>query len=360
MVILLFLLKILFFFGFSSISVYSLLTRNNKDNKSLNLLYSLGIGPGLSTLFLYYLLVLLPGFSSYFYIAFLLLINIIIYITNYKSIIDYFKVIKRIFFQIVSIFNFKISLKDYLFQTHNLFIIILLIVSFGGLNILLFNLMPGHDFFEYMVQGKYFFENKSINYVEHHYNFKTGFYYVGLHGWSFPLHSTIELMFDDIFYFGYHLYFKSLTLIYGLLILSIIYLLVKRYTDIFYSLSVVIILLLTKGFIVSIYYFHIDSYRIYFFILSFILIISYLNKPSLNTLITLSIVSGISSFSHSLGVFICIIFFLVLLLFCNSRTNIKARNISLFIVLLLLFGGIHYVIDVFYGTGWIIKSLKFY
>ena len=345
--------------GLASFSAITLLSTNNQNYK-ISFIYALGIGPALASLLLYYLLLLLPGYTSPTYLAIIFLIYTTLIVINPKSINVFVKTFSSILKSGSLVFKLNTGVKNYFFNTNNIFIGILFIVFAVGVKNILLTQMPGHDVLEYMVQGEYLFEDKAIEYVPHRYYPTTGFYYVGLHGWSFPLQVTLEKMVDNITFFGFDLYFKSLTLWYGVLLLTIVYTLSKKYMDVLYALSIISILCLAKGYLTSIIFFHIDSYRMFFFCLSFLFTLQQINKPNFKSLPVLAFVAGTSGFSHSLGVIIAIILGAGLLLYIPKNWRYKIKYLLTYTFLVLLFGGIHYVIDVFYGTGWIFKEIDFY
>ncbi|MCO6499786.1 MAG: hypothetical protein J5I47_05340 [Vicingus serpentipes] len=362
MVFLLLICKILFFIGIGGLASFSVITRLSTDpeNNKVNFLYALGLGPALASLVIYYLLLIIPSLTSSIYLSIILLFFVSLIFVNLKAISIFLQIVKSLFVNGLTIFQLKKGLKNYFYDTNNVLIGILLIVMVFGVKNILLTQIPGHDVLEYMTQGDYIFHDKAIEYVAHRYYPKTGFYYVGLHGWSFPLQVTLEKMVDDLFFFGYDLYFKSLTLFYGILLLLIIYYWTKRYMNVVYAFSIVCVLCLAKGYLTSISYFHIDSYRMFFFSLSFLFTLQQINNPNLKLLVLLSFFAGTSGFTHSLGVIISVIIGAGLFLYIQKDWIYKSKFLLLYTVLVLLFGEIHYIIDIVHGTGWIFKEIDFY
>jgi len=363
MAFLLVICKMLFFIGISGLASFVTINRSleRDQNKTKFFLYSFGIGPALSTLILYYLLLLLPGFSSTFYLGIIMLTYVIMIGLNSKFITDFFDIGKAILKSILQIFHFKRGLKHYFFNTNIIFLGTILIVSAFGIKNILLTQLPGHDVFEYMIQGKYLFDDKAIEYVNHRYYLDSGFYYVGLHGWSFPLQVTLEKMVDDVTsYFGFDLYFKSLTLFYGILLLTTIYYWVKSKMEVLFAASIVLILCMAKAYLTSISYFHIDSYRMFFFSLAFLFTLEQVHKPNLKLLPLFAFVTGISAFTHSLGVIISVILGACLLFFLQKEWLYKIKFLGGFVALVMVFGGIHYILDIVFGTGWIFNEIDFY
>lgn len=361
MVFLLLIAKLLFFIGFGAMAFYAIISKLTKNNDSkIQFIYSLGIGPVLASLFLYYLLIIIPHQSNWFYLIAITILYAALILINKKSTPYFFSNIKWLFNQIANLFKFKKGIKHYCLNTNNLFLIFIApIVAYGCINILLTQI-PGHDVLEYLVQGEYFFNQKEITYQAQNYNSANGFYYVGLHGWSFPLQTTLEKLFDSVSFYGYDLYFRSLTLWYGILITAIVYYFSKKYTTTYFALAAALVLLLTKGFFNGITSFHIDSYRIFLFTLSIIFTLKYIKLPNTNTLILLSFFAGSSAFTHSLSVLISIFIGLTILIFYQNNLFNKLKSATIYTFLILLFGGVHYILDVFIGTGWIFNEIDFY
>ena len=130
--------------------------------------------------------------------------------------------------------------------------------------------------------------------------------------------------------------------------------------NILFATSTVLTLCLAKSYLTSISYFHIDSYRMFFFSLTFLFTLEQIHKPNPKLLPLFAFVAGISAFTHSLGVIISVIFGICLLLFLQKEWLYKVKYLSGFIALVLLFGGIHYILDIVFGTGWIFNEIDFY
>ncbi len=362
MVFLLLIAKLLFFVGYGGMAFFAIITKLNKDrdNSKINFIYALGMGPVIATLLLYYLLLIIPHQQNWFYLLVITVFFTGLTLINKKSIPHFLKNISWTISQFLNLIRLKKGLKHYFLQTNNIAIILLSpIIAYGCFNILLAQI-PGHDVLEYLVQGEYFFNQKAIIYQSQNYNPVNGFYYVGLHGWSFPLQTTLEKLFDAVTFYGYDLYFRTLTLWYGILIIAVVYYFTKKHTSLFFAIAASLILVFTKGFFNAITSFHIDSYRIFLFTLSIIFILKYIKTPHINTLILLSIFAGSSAFTHSLSVLVAIFIGLTLFLFYQENFYNRLKSSIIYTFLILLFGGVHYIIDVFYGTGWIFNELDFY
>lgn len=356
----LFILKCCFFFLLGGSACYALFQKVFEKRIKLNIIINIGLGPVFATLLLYYLLILLPGFSSIFYLSIIVLIWLFILIWKKKQALSFFINLLAFRHDFLNLFSFRKGLKHYLFATNNLAFVILFLVFVFGVYQCLMTGVIGHDALEYMVQGKYFFEQKEILYQANNYHPSNGFYYVGLHGWSFPLQVTLEHLFDDLTFAGYDLYFRLLTPLYGILILALTYYFVKLKTSIEYGVAAIALLVFAKGFFIGISYVHIDAYRIFLISLAFMCLVNLIKFDRIINLILLSFVAGNAAFTHSLNVFIAFFIGLALVLFIQRNLLGKIKAGIVFTGLLLLFGGLHYVLDIIWGTGWIFGNLDYY
>jgi hypothetical protein len=82
--------------------------------------------------------------------------------------------------------------------------------------------------------------------------------------------------------------------------------------------------------------------------------------PSNITLILFGVFAAAQAYIHSLGVFIAIFLSLSFFIFYPAKFSQKARQSFILFIIIILFGGIHYVMDVFLGTGWIFQEIKYY
>jgi hypothetical protein len=219
----------------------------------------------------------------------------------------------------------------------------------------------GHDMLEYAIQAKHFGKHKIIEYVSNRFHTENNFYYVGLHGFSFPLLGTWEYIFNETmgFYFN-DFYLKSITSYYALLILLIQFYWVKK-TSFLLAVFSNIMLFLTYGFYITIYEYHIDTFRIFMTISSFItLAYAVENSKDKFAIILFGILCGAQAFIHSFGVFISVFMVLSFFVFSKEKWLYKIKKSLAITSIILLMGGIHYIVDVFFGTGWIFQQIKFY
>lgn len=356
----LFILKSCFFFLFGGSVCFALFNYSLGKYKKVNVLISMGLGPVFASLILYYLLVLIPGLSSAFYLGIITLAWLVILYWKRTEVQTFFTVLSTYKQDVINLLSINRGLNYYFFHTNNVaFLVIFGVFAFGFYNCIMTSVI-GHDPLEYMVQGKYFFDQKEIIYQKHNFHSTNGFYYVGLHGWSFPLQVTLEYLFDDLTFAGYDLYFRLLTPIYGVILLSLTYYLVKLKSTVEWGVAAICLLVFAKGFFIGINYVHIDAYRIFLIALAIYSLIVFINKANFSQLLLLSFVAGNAAFTHSLSVFITVFIGIALFLFVKRTVINKIKLVATFAILVIAFGGIHYLIDVLLGTGWIFGNIDFY
>jgi lysylphosphatidylglycerol synthetase-like protein (DUF2156 family) len=86
----------------------------------------------------------------------------------------------------------------------------------------------------------------------------------------------------------------------------------------------------------------------------------YIKQPKFLTLILFGIILGLQVNSHSLGALLSIIEIAVLFLFAQGNFFQKVKFAVIAVLIVILAGGVHYLLDVATGTGWIFQDLKFY
>jgi hypothetical protein len=328
--------------------------RENKFSATFILLLSLGLTPGLIALFLYYALLLFPHQSSLSYILIVMLPFALLFSLSIKQLKLYRTVIKE--FRNWYRSNFKtIFTKILLFGT-----ILFMFLSIAYFNYYLYSKeITEHDTLEYAVQGKVFFTDASIPYDEYRYDEKSGFYYVGLHGFSFPLQATWERHLNTFTGLEKDIYFRSINMFYGTLIALLMLVLLSR-QSIFLGLTGALTLFICYGFFETFMKYHIDNMRIFFLVASMLFFVEALKQTSTRSVFLFGIFLGLQVNSHSLGALISFIQLAVLFLYIPGSIVNKLKLCSLAGLSMLAFGGIHYCIDVLTGTGWLFQQVKFY
>lgn len=339
-------------FSISVFTCFLSMNRNMKQSSVEMLLYSLGVGPILTTLLLYYLFLLVPHKPALFYF----IIVILIYCFALLYGLKYY-----------SIYNIKKKIMNYLNAGRKnflcngvleliyrfifiLFFILLIILCY--FNIVLIPL-DGTDILEYGNLGKILFTERSLapiyllNYVGNN-----GFVNISYHALSFPLLHTWGSMVNELFNVKNDFYFRSISAYYALLILMIQYYWLSKISK-GIALLGLISLLSSSVFFSYLFYGHLDTYRIYFLAVMLIWMGYSIRSNNLYSIFMFGIFGGFAAFAHSIGVFIVSISYVILILFLKDTWTRKIFKASIVMGLILICGGLYYLIDVFFGKGWI-------
>lgn len=337
------------------------------------LVFALALGPFFTSLLLYYLLWLVPGLSPITYILVITSFFVILGTINIKSFPELFSVIKQRFIFIkktnedyknrylLDLKFIKIYSSDYTLNYFNILALsVVIYLVWKWLWRLIGIPIIGHDMLEYAIQARYFAQHRLIEYVANRYHPENDFFYVGLHGFSFPLLGSWEFLFSELFGKAENDYYlKSITGYFGFLIFFTQFFWLKR-VNIWLAVAASIILFFTYGFFITITEYHIDSYRIFMIMASFIALAYAINYHNNFTLILLGVFAGAQAFIHSFGVFVSVFIVMAFFLFYKNTWQKKIMNTLIISVIIMLMGGIHYVMDVLFGTGWIFQEIKYY
>lgn len=299
-------------------------------------------------LFLYYLLLLFHGFQDKFYIFSIASLYVVIFFIAFnfrfeRIRIIYIEWLKTCFSRSFLIIFFSISAVIVIYCSKKT--------------------LTEFDYIEYGVQGKIFYLSKSIKYRSELYDPVSGFYFVGLHGYAFPLYKTLNLFFNNLFRLNSDLIFKAISSLYSCFIIFSLYTGLKSFDE-KKAWMPVLLLVLSPGFLVVSLRFHIDTYRLFFTLISFLLFYISVLKPDNKYLLSLfGLILGFNSFAHSIGFIISVISLMVFCVFVFCKKDMQLSKVTACIVpisLFLLSGGLHYLLDIVIGTGWIFKSINFY
>jgi len=335
-------------------TVLILLNKRKIHSNSELLLYSLGLGPVFTSLLLYYLLLFFPHQPYLFYLLFIFSVYLFLSFLGRKyfpvlltGIIRKIKKTKKIFKNL----NAHYQIEHIIFTS----ILILFLASFLFLYLTntLQTPLDGTDALKYGTLGKIYFMEKSLEYRWIRPYPKTGFYFYTNQAPSFSLLLTWEKIMDSFFYTDKDNYYKSLSAYYALLILSVLVLWLSKKSK---YLSLLGIFALLSGFAFSqtLITQHLDSYRIFFLVISWIFLAYAVEKKDFLSFLLLGIFSGFAAFSHTIGAVIVIFNCLALFIFMKSNLKNKLSRTSFIIILIVIFGWFHYILDTFWGFGWII------
>lgn len=327
-----YLLKVFLFFILPAVPGYIFFARyfNHEENNSLKpLIYALGISPVFSLLVLYYALFIFKGLSPLVYVLLFSLSPFLLLIFEFDS--------KRLLFP------------DWKYVAGVIMFLVLVFFYASRKE------LTEHDTLEYALQGRHFFHHLSVYYTSIPFHSENGFYYVGLHGFAFPLIYTWELMVNQLFRSESILLFKAVNSIYALLLVVLAFAELRK-LGLKYAIAATIILALTSGFIFNSLQFHLEMMRQFLFLAFVMFFINALTQHSFSALLVFSAIAGLQSTIHSIGaIAAAIALAIVILKLFITHSDKKLYQSFLALVFLIAFGWIHYILDVIIGTGWILK-----
>jgi hypothetical protein len=213
--------------------------------------------------------------------------------------------------------------------------------------------LDGTDALKYGTLGKILFKEKSLEYRWIRTNPKTGFYFIANSAPSFSLFLTWEKIMDSFFNADKDLYYKSFSAYYALLILSVLVFWLSKKSK-YLALLGVFALLSGFSFFHTLIQQHLDSYRIFLLIISWIFLAYAIEKKDFLSFCLLGIFSGFAAFAHTIGAILVILNCLTLFIFMEGNLKNKLSRTSFITILIIIFGWFHYILDTFWGFGWVI------
>jgi len=239
------------------------------------------------------------------------------------------------------------------------FLLILLIVSllFVYLTNTLQIPIEGKDALRYGTLGKVMFMEKSLAYRWILPYPKSGSYTQMNHPPSFSLLLTWEKLMDNLISIEKDLYYKSLSAYYALLILVLFAFWLFKINK-FLSLIGIFFILSGMNFFNKLTQHHIDSYRGFFLLISWIFLAYAIKNKDFLSFFLLGVYSGFAAFAHSIGAILVIVNYLALLIFMRESIEFKLKKTYFVPLLIIAFGWIHYILDIFWGYGWIFFNRK--
>ncbi len=329
--------------------IQKLISLKNSENLHplLSLLVGIGLSPYLIAILLNYLLWIIPHQSDSFYFIAVIIVFVLLAFVGRKEI-------RALLASIMSMLR----------NLHKGLIVMgffgLIIFMIGWSYYLTTKSLTEHDTLEYAVQGKVFYDTKEVSYDAHNYDEESGFYYVGLHGYSFPLIASWERICNGMLGYRSDLFFRSVNSLYGIWILLSIVLIAYKAAGRHLALILLIALPFTYGYYETIFKYHIDLYRIFFLNFSLLGMYFLIKKPSWGLAVVLALIMGAQANAHSLGALLYILELGVIFFFLPLQWIPRLRYFAAILILSLLFGSLHYLVDVIWGTGWILQEIKFY
>lgn len=326
------------FFILLPLPIAVVLNRYIKENTLFSISASIGLALPLSALVLNYLFLFVQPLPKLFYLIVILCVFGILFFTQKKHLKLFLHQTKSEF---LALFG-----KYYLVG-----FIALLLFIFCQISYSIFKPFTEHDSFEYAIQGKIFAKDLSIQYVKNRFDATSGFFYVGLHGYLYPLIYSLENIYTAFFSKPTDFLFRGLNNFYSLFVLLLAGTYFKNK-----SLKLTLIVILTIIFNYSFFFTalqtSIDHLRIYLLLVFILLWQENLNEARFEFAILLFIILGLSANTHSLNMIIsCFLFFAWGIL---QLTNKKSFGLILVGLGAFIIGGaFHYILDTFWGSGWI-------
>ena len=218
------------------------------------------------------------------------------------------------------------------------------------------NVLPrpimGSDILEYGTIGNVFADQYSVEYIFQRFYPETGFVFMSLHAPAFPLFLTWEKLSGGLFGCDSDWYFKSISPWYALLILALAAYWLSRLSR-WLALLGMLALLASIGFFLSFVEWHLDSFRILLLLLSWVWLAHVVRNNDRIAWLMLGMCSGLAAFAHSIGAIAAGVNCVTVFLFAPGPWTRKIVRLAGLVGLILLFGGLHYVIDTIWGRGWV-------
>jgi len=339
-----------------SVIICVVLMRFNERSTHSNLellLYSLGLGPVFTSLILYYLLLFLPHQSYLFYFMSIFICFMFLSFLGRKYFSALWDDIIKKIINTKNIFkklNTSLQIKNILFLS--IIFILLSIFLYLYLTNTLQTPLDGTDALRYGTLGKIIFKEKSLEYRWIRHYPKTGFYYGTSHAPSFSLLLTWEKIVDNFFSAEKDLYYKSISAYYTLLILAVMFFWLSKKSK-YLALLGVFALLSGFSFFQTLITQHLDSYRIFLLIISWIFLAYSIEKKDFLSFFLLGVFSGLAAFAHTIGAVLVVFNCLALFIFLKGNLTYKLTKTTFVSFLIIVFGWLHYILDIFWGYGWI-------
>lgn len=311
------------------------------------LLYSLGLGPMFTVLLLYYQLLVLPGRPTSFYVTVVLVVFFILALLGRKGFVILWRHTRGGF---QTIKNLAIDSKARVYWVIVLLVVLFFLWVFHGT--VAHNRMEGHDALIYGNFGKMYYQEKKIEYEVVMLPAVNGFLFQGSPKPAFSLLLTWELMLngkqiDKTKHFD--AYYRGISAYYTLLILLVAFLWFYRKNRWFALFGTLLLFSGAKFYIMMLDH-HLDSFRIFFLLVSWIALAYRVKGRGRFAFILLALFSGFAAFAHLIGFVIALINGLALLVFDEISLKKRLINSIIFFLIVMVLGGIHYFLEALLGT----------
>lgn len=321
-----------------------------KDQHSYDLIIPfLGLGPAFTTLLLYYLFLFFPGKTDYFYFYLIISVYFILGMLGKKELLLLLSSVSE---------KFKksfISNKDEKDKFLNIFLLLIFSIGVICYFFILFTEiavqpLDGHDILNYGIVGNMLHDAKSLLPVWIENYSLQGFIYKVTCAPGFSLLLTWEKIAGSVFNFAGDMYFKSVSGYYAVLIIFALFFSLARFNKLIGFLCV-LALLSVYSFYIKFFLPHIDTFRMFFLIMSFVYLAYSVKYENFASVILFGVFSGFAAYSHRIGIIICAINFFVFFIMFGSSFKTKILNSILACLIILSFGGSHYIFDIIWGRG---------
>ena len=314
---------------------------------------SLLLAPACVSTLLFYLLWLLPKQKPIFYPGMIVVIGLIGIISRlYRSKVRPTLNMQTSIYKIKSII-IPGNLPPLGLISFLLFISIIQIAS-GEVN--------DHDWFEYGTLGKVLFQKKQILFQKVKYFKETGFYFIGLHGYTVPLFKTMEEFINAIIGARDDFFFRTISYYYNILLFTWICLKLLKINVWASTLYLLLMIINIKAFSTIFSICSIDPVRLSLLYIFLYTIYRLQKSNEFTTYLLLGFLAGIAAFVHSLSMIITSLAIGVIVLvdlYKQPRGN-KLIQAGVLILVFLLSGGIYYLMETLSGTGWIFQEINYY
>ncbi|MGE5342954.1 MAG: hypothetical protein ACM3SY_15880 [Candidatus Omnitrophota bacterium] len=335
-----------------SLIIAALFIKYNKHKLYSNpelILYSLGLGPIVTVLLLYYLLLLFPYHTATFYTGIVFLIYALIAafsINGFRILLTQMK--RTEWRKIIAPRQTKI---------YWIFVLVLLLTFlFLYLGNTLQTPIEQHDALIYGNLGKMYYVSKTIPYEKLMKDRGNGFYFQGSQKPSFSLLLTWEMMLNPRSINrspNFDLFFRSITGYYSLLMVAVMFLWLYRKNK-YLALLGMLVLLSSLSFMLMILNYHLDSYRLFFLSVSWIWLAYSIRNSDGLSLFLLGIFSGFTAFAHPIGLIVAVTNIVAFFIFYQGKFASRLLRTATLCFLLFGMGNLHYFMEIVYGSisGW--------
>lgn len=317
------------------------------------MLYSMGLGPVFTVLMLYYLLQIIPHRPHSFYPVCIFLVYVPLFIFSIRGFKILLKQLKA-FFKSTTAKLQTLNSREKVKKGVYLFVVLALLAgffSFYPANIFK-TPVDGHDALIYGNFGKRYYQGREVSYSKITAPGKNGFTFLGSQKPSFSLLLTWEMMLNHRAANKekhFDLYYRSVTGYYWLLIVLVQFLWLYRKNKTLALLGILVLLAGLQFFLMLINY-HLDSFRLFSLLLSWIWLAYTIEKKDRLSFFLLGVFSGFTAFTHLIGLVVALANVLAFLIFYESGLKVRVLKTAVLALVILAFGAVHYLLEALYGS----------